>query len=292
MSYLVRLLATLLYVGTCVCQTNDRRFAADLQVVVEPELQPRAQRPIPPQLPEVSTPGYPGNAPASDHHRYDPLAKVGDPEKGLKKINPNNVDDGGILATRRIAGVQETIESLYFWLIIFLGGALAITMAYVAWLLHEMGRRRHIAGSIIAQLWNAHVSARGKALDAIEAHNKVMAELNAIDALTTGQKSDSTGETGNAGISTPSGIPLPNAAAPDSAFTVVAIAQDAVAAAAELFERNLDSSQKVSATPAVPLPVKAMQAQRNMEPLPADFGGANSLETLGLPAPSQTQSHH
>jgi hypothetical protein len=224
-------------------------------------------------------------------------------EKGLKRINPNNVNYGGLLATWRIAGVQETIESLYFWIIVFLGGSLAITMAYVTWLLHEMDRRRHVAGSIITQLWNAHVFARGKALDAIDAHNRVVAELNAIDGLT---KSDS--NTGNAGVSAGSAASSLNSGSSDGALTVVATAQDAVAVAAELFERNLDASQKIAGPPpvvsapiatvatkspdensaAVPLAVKAMQAQRVPEPLPADFGGANSLETL-VSTPIQSQ---
>ena len=103
-------------------------------------------------------------------------------ERALKGINPCNVNYGGLLAEWRIAVVQETIENVYFWALIVFCGSLILSTSYIAWLLQERENREQITGAIIAQLSNAHVFARGKALEAIEAHNKLVAEIDAEDA--------------------------------------------------------------------------------------------------------------
>jgi hypothetical protein len=92
------------------------------------------------------------------------------------------VNYGGLLAEWRIAVVEKTIESLYFWTIVLLGGSVILMAAYISWLLHERDNRLHITGSIIAQLWNAHVFARSKALEAIAAHNKLVEKIDAMTA--------------------------------------------------------------------------------------------------------------
>ena len=181
-------------------QTNTAPAAADTdtQQQVDPQpvyQQPHDAPPIPPAIPTppaAVTQARTGKASVSEHWQYDPAARAGggnqNPsnesviERGLKGINPCNVNYGGLLAAWRLAAVKETIENINFWALLFLCGSLTLATAYIAWLLHEREDRLQITGAIIAQLWNAHMFARGKALEAIEAHNKLVAEIDAEDA--------------------------------------------------------------------------------------------------------------
>lgn len=198
----VLLLIAILFAGhSAPCQTNgqDAAFAPNAQQQGEAEIpqQPHAARPIPPPPATTGAQGQIGRGPAADRWRDDPSAKVGDGdrkdskesglERGLKHINANNVNYGGLLAEWRIAVVEKTIESLYFWTIVLLGGSAILMAAYISWLLHERDNRLHITGSIIAQLWNAHVFARSKALEAIAAHNKLVEKIDAMTAPTPAQ---------------------------------------------------------------------------------------------------------
>jgi hypothetical protein len=158
------------------------------QVAEEPAQQPHAARPVPPLPPTKNAQGQQSRAGFSERSKYDPGATVGDCdvqttkesgiEKGLKSINRDNVDYGGLLAVWRIAAVKETIESIYFWIILAFGGGLIIESAYIAWLLRDRDHRSQTAGAIIAQLWNSNFHARNKALDAIAAHNKLVAQID------------------------------------------------------------------------------------------------------------------
>ena len=189
------LLVSLLLIGhVAVGQTSPEPAATDTytqqQVEAEPiAQQPHAARPIPPQPVPAATPGQPPRAPTSDRYRYDPGARVDDGdirtskesnlERGLKSINKDNINYGGLLAVWRIALVEETIESLYFWGLLLFCGALILESAYIAWLVHERENRLQITGTMVAELWNLYVFARSKALDAITAHNKLVSEIDA-----------------------------------------------------------------------------------------------------------------
>lgn len=129
------LLVSLLLIGhVAVGQTSPEPAETDTytqqQVEAEPiAQQPHAARPIPPQPVPAAAPGQPPRAPTSDRYRYDPGARVDDGEirtskesnleRGLKSINKDNINYGGLLAVWRIALVEETIESLYFWGLLF-----------------------------------------------------------------------------------------------------------------------------------------------------------------------------
>jgi len=181
-------------------QTNTDPAAIDTSTQQQVDYQPVYQQPhdappipAPPLTPPpAATQGRTGKSSASERWRYDPAARVGDGdqkpsnesviERGLKGINPCNVNYGGLLAEWRIAAVKETIEHIYYWALILLCVSLMLATSYIAWLLHQREDRLQIAGAIVAQLWNAHVFARRKAIEAIEAHNKLVADLNAEDA--------------------------------------------------------------------------------------------------------------
>ena len=180
-------------------QPNTDQAAADTNTQQQVDYQPSYQQPhdappIPPQPPappSAAAEGRTVKASSSERWRYDPAARAGDVdqrssnpsviERALKGINPCNVNYGGLLAEWRIAEVQETIENVYFWALIVLCCGLILSAAYNAWLLQEREDRLQITGAIIAQLWNAHIFARRKALEAIEAHNNLVAEIDAED---------------------------------------------------------------------------------------------------------------
>ena len=197
----VLLLAALFVATHCAAaQTNSAPMAADTNTPEQVENQPVYQQlhNVPPSPPPSPTPPPAtaqegaGKASTSERWKYDPAARRGDGEqrlsnesgieRALKGINPCNVPYGGLLAEWRIAVVKETIENIYYWALIFLSVSLMLATSYISWLLHQREARLHIAGGVVAQLWNAHVFARHKALEAIEAHNKLVTDLNAADA--------------------------------------------------------------------------------------------------------------
>jgi len=102
-------------------------------------------------------------------------------ERALKGVNPCNVPYGGLLAEWHLAAVQETIENFYYWALLTLIVIVMLQSSYILWLQRQREERLQIAGGIVAQLWNAHVFAQQKALEAIEAHNRLVAELDAKD---------------------------------------------------------------------------------------------------------------
>jgi hypothetical protein len=93
------------------------------------------------------------------------------------------VNYGGLLAEWRIAEVQETIENVYFWALIVFCSGFVLSMSYNVWLLQERDNRERITGAIIAQLSNAHIFVRGKVLETTEAYKKLVAQIDAEDAV-------------------------------------------------------------------------------------------------------------
>ena len=247
-------------------QTNTDPPVADTNTQQQVEYQPVYQQPhdappTPPSPPPAATQGRTGKASASERWRYDPAARAGDGdqkpshesviERGLKGINPCNVNYGGLLAEWRIAAVKETIENIYYWALIFLCVSLMLATSYIAWLLHQRADRLQIAGAIVAQLWNAHVFARRKALEAIEAHNKLVADLNSEDAAAEEQSLQ-------AAITSVSGIAsaiTPNV--PGSSASLPANTRDesALAWAEAVFEAPQKSSTPVSKEVPSPYPL-------------------------------------
>ena len=143
---------------------------------------------IPPQQPPAQA--GTGSSSASERWRYDPAVKPGSTakkpflespiERALKGINPCNVPYGRLLDEWHAMLVRETIENVHFWALLTLIAGTMLSCSYSVWLLREREERLQTAGGIVAQLWNAHVFARGKALEATEAHKRLV-EVNAED---------------------------------------------------------------------------------------------------------------
>ncbi len=185
------LLVVLLFTAASApCQTNTGLVpgAPTYQQQFDSESGNQQLHDIPPQQPPAQ-PGT-GSSSASERWRYDPAVKPGSIakrpflespiERALKGINPCNVPYGRLLDEWRAMVVQETIENVKFWLLLVLIASMMLSGSYTVWLLREREDRLQIAGGIVAQLWNAHVFARGKALEATEAHKRLV-EVNAED---------------------------------------------------------------------------------------------------------------
>jgi len=126
-----------------------------------------------------------GSQPVKQHKplerwRYDPVAKPGDPDnRGLKKINPNDINYGGVLAVWRAAMVQETIESLYWWMILVQLVTQTISLAYIVWLQRQRHHRLVIAGDVLAQVTNLYLDARRRVFKIIGEYNELVEKENA-----------------------------------------------------------------------------------------------------------------
>ena len=117
---------------------------------------------------------------------YDPAAQAG--TKGqqqsgvataLQKVNPKDKDYGAAIEQGRIAVLEQTVEDLYWWCCVLSTGAIFLLVMYVVWLWNEREMRLKRSADIVSQLYNSYVTARVKALDAIEAHNNLAKRYNA-----------------------------------------------------------------------------------------------------------------
>ena len=124
-----------------------------------------------------------GNRPRSS---YDPAAQTG--TKGqqqsgvataLEKVNPQDKDYGAVIEQARIAVLEQTVQDLHWWYCVVSTVVLFLLVMYVVWLWKEREMRLKISADIVSQLYNSYVTARAKALDAIEAHNNLAKRYNA-----------------------------------------------------------------------------------------------------------------
>jgi len=291
LKHVLLLVALFFAAHSALGQTNTSPAAADTSTQQQVEYQPVYQQPhddpptppLPPTPQPAATQGRTGKASASERWRYDPAARAGDGdqkpsnesviERGLKGINPCNVNYGGLLAEWRIAAVKETIESIYYWALIFLCVGLMLASAYIAWLLHQREDRLQIAGAIVAQLWNAHVFARRKALEAIETHNKLVADLNAEDA--TGEEQPAQAATNSvSGIAEAIAPNVPGSSASSSTNTRE---ESALAWAESVFEAPQKSSTPVSKE--VPSSSSLVDKNGTDDPVPLSLRAARWQET-------------
>jgi hypothetical protein len=228
LKHVLLLVALFFAAHSALGQTNTDPAAADPNTQQQVEYQPVYQQPHdappipppPPTPPPAATQGRTDRASGSERWRYDPAARRGDGEqrpsnesgieRALKGINPCNVPYGGLLSEWHIAAVQETIENVYFWALLVLCCIVVLSTAYNAWLLQKLENREQITGAIIAQLSNAHIFARRKALEAIEAHNKLVKEIDA---------EDDAGEEQSIGLAATSTVGLAASCLPDTTGT-------------------------------------------------------------------------
>lgn len=126
--------------------------------------------------------GLGGNRPRSS---YDPGAagiakdqQQSGVSAALQKINPEDEDYGAVIEQGRIALFEQTAEDFYWWSCMILTVLLMLAVMYIVWLWRERDLRLSISGDIVAQLYNSHIAARAKAIEAIEKHNKLVRRYN------------------------------------------------------------------------------------------------------------------
>src|ERR1700688_3175928 len=134
-------------------------------------------------LGQAGNAGLGGNRPRSS---YDPGAAggaKGQQQSGvsaaLQKINPQNKDYGAVIEHGRIAVFEQTAEDFYWWSCMILTVLLMLSTMYIVWLWRERDLRLSISGDIVAQLYNSHIAARAKAIEAIDKHNQLVRRYNA-----------------------------------------------------------------------------------------------------------------
>jgi hypothetical protein len=127
---------------------------------------------------------------------YDPMAQgkgSGQPPKGiiettLAGVNPQNKDYGALIADWRKEIFEQTLRQVYFWSLIVLSLALGCSIMGIGWLLRERKNRLSVSADIVAQLYNAYLGSRAKALDVIARYNKLVERYNRMDEEFTAVK--------------------------------------------------------------------------------------------------------
>ena len=117
----------------------------------------------------------------------------GQPPKGIVEttlagVNPQNKDYGTVVADWRKEIFEQTLRQVYFWTLIVLSLALGCSIMGIGWFLRERKNRLSVSADIVAQLYNAYVGSRAKALDVIARYNKLVERYNRIDEELTAVK--------------------------------------------------------------------------------------------------------
>lgn len=117
--------------------------------------------------------------------RYDPLAgrehlRGGIWENALKNINPCDIDYGARIDAWQRMIVDDTIANWVFWIAVAMCFATLFAVLYIYWLHKDRARRLDISVNILTQIANAFIDARDHALDAIERHNQLADDYNAM----------------------------------------------------------------------------------------------------------------
>ena len=117
--------------------------------------------------------------------RYDPMAghahlRGSIWDSALNGINPDNKNLGESVSKWRELVIAETIHKLVFWAAVGCALSLLFALLFLYWLVHDRDRRFHISVNILTQVANAYIDARDRALDAIEKHNQLADDYNAL----------------------------------------------------------------------------------------------------------------
>jgi hypothetical protein len=117
--------------------------------------------------------------------RYDPLAgkehlRGGIWDNALKNINPCDIDYGARVDAWQRMIVGETIANYVFWMAVAMSLGALFAILYIYWLHKDRARRLDISVNLLAQIANAFIDARDHALDAIERHNQLADDYNAM----------------------------------------------------------------------------------------------------------------
>jgi hypothetical protein len=115
-------------------------------------------------------------------------------ETTLAGVNPRDTDYGVTVEDWRKELFEHTIGQFYFWSLMLLFLALGCSVMANGWFLRERERRLTISSDIVAQLYNAYVGSRAKALEVISKYNSLVERYNRLDAELREAKSDLTDE--------------------------------------------------------------------------------------------------
>jgi hypothetical protein len=123
---------------------------------------------------------------------YDPMVQskgTGQPkgivETTLAGVNLQNTDYGIVVADWRKEVFENTLRQFYFWSLLALTLMLGVSLMANGWFMRERERRLTIAADLIAQLYNAYVTSRGRAFEVIGKHNRLVEKYNRLDEEAT-----------------------------------------------------------------------------------------------------------
>ena len=142
------------------------------------------------QLPAQSVPPDPAlQQSASGRASYDPMARgkgsSGQPkgivETTLAGVNPHNTDYGAVVEDWRKEIFENTLHEFYIWALIGMTALLGTSLMANGWLLRERERRLAITADIVAQLYNAYITARARVFTVIGKHNQLVERYNLLD---------------------------------------------------------------------------------------------------------------
>lgn len=127
--------------------------------------------------------------PSSGRASYDPMAggkgSSGQPrgivETTLAGVNPHDTDYGAVVEDWRKEIFENTLHEFYFWALIAMTALLGTSLMANGWLLRERERRLAITADIVAQLYNAYVTARARVFTVIGKHNQLAEKYNLLD---------------------------------------------------------------------------------------------------------------
>jgi uncharacterized protein (UPF0335 family) len=119
---------------------------------------------------------------------YDPMAQgkaIGQPkgivETTLAGVNPRNTDYGIAVADWRKEVFENTLRQFYFWSLLALTLMFGASLMANGWFMRERDRRLTISADLVAQLYNAYVTSRARAFEAIGKHNRLVEKCNRLD---------------------------------------------------------------------------------------------------------------
>jgi hypothetical protein len=142
------------------------------------------------QLPAQSVRPDPAlQQPSSGRASYDPMARgkgsSGQPkgivETTLAGVNPRNTDYGAVVEDWRKEIFENTLHEFYLWALIGMTALLGTSLMANGWLLRERERRLAITADIVAQLYNAYITARARVFTVIGKHNQLVEKYNLLD---------------------------------------------------------------------------------------------------------------
>jgi hypothetical protein len=84
-------------------------------------------------------------------------------------------------SSRRLGGPHNTLHEFYFWALIGMTAVIGTSLMANGWLLRERERRLAITADIVAQLYNAYVTARARVFTVIGKHNQLVEKYNLLD---------------------------------------------------------------------------------------------------------------